>query len=374
MAVITNNDLTNATDGDSGTGIFDQIMRTVELHLKEEYDEGRITADSYSNVYLNSLQSSMQQAVAFLLGRVEAEAKSNLISNQSLESKSNLNLLKAQLEKNWGYSVTFSSDGSLNLGSSTGTGMVDEQITEIKEKIDLLQSQDVLINEQIDTAISETAKNYEQIKASQDKTTRDNILNNITVSKITEEIDLLQSQDLEQIAATSRMNQESTVKVNDLNHSIAIKKQQEWELMEKNGGMSITYTYYANGVGGATATTTNLGSVVGPVVSTTFDTNGTSASIVGLDKEILERKDELITAQTLGFKTDAKNKLLKVMHEGYAVNLSIAGRGDVPEANQDAAIDQLAQDILNDLAGGSATVRIQNPDETPTGETTPPIL
>jgi len=42
------------------------------------------------------------------------------------------------------------------------------------------------------------------------------------------------------------------------------------------------------------------------------------------------------------------------MHDGYAVNLSIAGVGNVPEANQDAAIDDLVQELLVDI--GSTVV------------------
>jgi len=75
------------------------------------------------------------------------------------------------------------------------------------------------------------------------------------------------------------------------------------------------------------------------------------------DKEavLLIAKEELVQAQTLGFASDTKQKILKQMHDGYAVNLSIAGIGNVPEADQDAAIDDLTQELLTDV-GSSVTI------------------
>lgn len=64
---------------------------------------------------------------------------------------------------------------------------------------------------------------------------------------------------------------------------------------------------------------------------------------------ILGAKHDLITAQTLGFKNDTKQKILKLMLDGYAVNLSIAGSANAPETTKDGSVDQLSQDILDSL-------------------------
>ena len=80
-------------------------------------------------------------------------------------------------------------------------------------------------------------------------------------------------------------------------------------------------------------------------------------------------KESLINAQTLGFASDTKQKILKQMLDGFAAVLSIAGTGNVPETNQDAAIDQLAQEMLDDLGSG---VTIQSVAQVPdTGGTAP---
>lgn len=289
MAEILTTDLTNKTTGEDGTGVFDLLMKTAELNLQDQFENGRITGAEFSTIYLGAMQASMQQAIAFILGKQTADKQAELLV---------------------------------------------EQINEVNEKTDLV--------------IAQTAAVYESIKSSQDKTLRENLLNNTTVAKILEETDLLQSKDLEEIANTIRQDIESEVKVTDLNYSIAVKAQQELTLKDKNGLVIVTYTYYLNGESGTTGETTVLSNVVGPVISTTI-TDGNGVSIVAYDKEILQSKDLLIEAQTLGFASDTKQKILKQMHDGYAVNLSIAGVGNVPEANQDKAIDELVQELLIDV-------------------------
>jgi len=309
MAEITVNELTDKTTTDEGTGIFDVLMNTTELHLKDQYDEGRITGEEFATVYLGALQSVLAQSVKFTLDKQAADKQAELI---------------------------------------------DAQINETNEKIDLI--------------IAQTAAAYESIKASQDKTIRENILNNATVEKITEETLLLHAKYLEELAGTIRKDAESEVQIIDTNYSIAIKAQQILSLEEKNGLVITTYTYYVDGISGTTTTTTDLDNVLGPVLSTAIN-SGTGISVTELDKQILKAKDELIAAQTIGFKSDTKQKVLKQMHDGFAVVLSIAGTGNVPEANQDAAIDQLAQEILTDIG---STVVIQSITQVPdTGSTAP---
>ena len=67
---------------------------------------------------------------------------------------------------------------------------------------------------------------------------------------------------------------------------------------------------------------------------------------------ILGAKQDLIAAQTLGFASDTKQKVLKQMLEGYAVTLSIAGSATAPDATKEPQIDALVDEILTDV--GSA--------------------
>jgi hypothetical protein len=79
-----------------------------------------------------------------------------------------------------------------------------------------------------------------------------------------------------------------------------------------------------------------------------------------------QEKQELVQAQSNGFKHDAKQKLLKLMADMYSINLSIAGDANVPESGQDAAIDQMVQEIMKDL--DSAVIVQSNPQVPDAGE------
>lgn len=303
MAEILITDIvTKAAAGTPGTGIFDLLMENINLYLQQEYNSGRITGAEYATVYLGALDSVLNQAVAFGLTRQEADKKAELLNVQISEA-----------------------------------------------------------NERIEEVTSRTAKNYEDIKASQEKTLRENLLNNSVITKITEETDLIIAQEAEVLSKTARESLESENRIASLNHDISIKAEQNFKLNEQNGIPTINYKYYVNGTDGATTTTTNLSNVVGPVLGTSM-VAGAGESIVSLEKEILKSKDLLVEAQTLGFKSDTKQKVLKLMTDGYAVNLSVSGTANVPEAVQDASIDQLVQEILDDVG---TTVTIQSITQVP---------
>lgn len=70
---ITTDQLTEATL--NGGGIFDVLMDAVEVHLESEFQKGRIRGTDYSQVYLGSMQSVLQQGITFLLqkGIVDAD-------------------------------------------------------------------------------------------------------------------------------------------------------------------------------------------------------------------------------------------------------------------------------------------------------------
>ena len=92
------------------------------------------------------------------------------------------------------------------------------------------------------------------------------------------------------------------------------------------------------------------------------------AGTIRKDAESAE-KVLLLEAQTLGFKSDTKQKILKLMLDGYAVNLSIAGSANVPETVLDGSIDQLSQEILTE---NGSSVTIQSTPETAEDETATP--
>lgn len=67
---------TEVTTGDtSGTGVFDQLMRSIKAHITQEYEAGRITGKDYATVYLGGMQSAIKEAVTFVLSEKAQEAE-----------------------------------------------------------------------------------------------------------------------------------------------------------------------------------------------------------------------------------------------------------------------------------------------------------
>lgn len=77
---------------------------------------------------------------------------------------------------------------------------------------------------------------------------------------------------------------------------------------------------------------------------------------------LLQAKSDLIAAQTLGFASDTKQKILKQLFDGYAVTLSIAGTATVPDAATEPAIDALVHEILGDVGSTALDNTAATPD------------
>lgn len=56
----------------NGTGSFDVIMASIKNHLKEEYEDGRITGADYANAYISLTNSALQTSLQFLLNKDKA--------------------------------------------------------------------------------------------------------------------------------------------------------------------------------------------------------------------------------------------------------------------------------------------------------------
>jgi len=80
----------------NGSGVFDEIMSTIQVRLDREYSLNRIKGTDYSKVYLGSLEASMQQSIAFLLGKDKAYIEALLIEAQ--RDKVEAEILKIEAE------------------------------------------------------------------------------------------------------------------------------------------------------------------------------------------------------------------------------------------------------------------------------------
>ena len=81
---LTQNVVTSADNIVTGTGIFDDMMTTVNAHLSAQFNLGRITGTDYATVYLTAIQATVQQAVAFTIGAQKGNAEEALLSQKGV--------------------------------------------------------------------------------------------------------------------------------------------------------------------------------------------------------------------------------------------------------------------------------------------------
>jgi len=88
---VSNTDLTQAsavtTSADfvvTGTGVFDDLMETVNVHLEAQFQLGRLSGADYANVYLGAMQSVIQNSVSFTLGVAKTNAEVAVLNQKEV--------------------------------------------------------------------------------------------------------------------------------------------------------------------------------------------------------------------------------------------------------------------------------------------------
>jgi len=281
MADIELSNLTDSTNADNGTGVFDKLIQSVEHHIESQYKAGRITGNDYSSVYLGSMQSVLSESVKFLLSEQQVEKEVDLLSEQILSEQ----------KKN------------------EAGGLIDLEKKKNQEQIDLI--------------IAQTASQYEGIDASRKDTNRKNLLNSKQVIKIGKESELLTTQNSELLLSGVVER--------------ALKDAQR--IATASGGID------------------NTNKVNADVAYTNAREVEQIAATVRMDLESA-KKVLLIEAQTLGFKVDGKQKLLKQMFEGFAIETTTNGAvtAPAPSLNSSASLEMVANSIFDDLAPTAGTI------------------
>lgn len=100
---LTEEDLTSRTV--DGGGMFDALMQSLGAHIREEYQQGRITGKEYAQAYLSMTQTALSVATQYLLGRDQAywgaqaaQKQAQAAEAQVVQSRVNAEISKAQLQ------------------------------------------------------------------------------------------------------------------------------------------------------------------------------------------------------------------------------------------------------------------------------------
>lgn len=155
-------DVRTLTTGEkAGSGIFDELMRTVHDHLANEYQAQRITGSNYADVYLGNMQSVLQVAAQYALTSQLNNKQLAILDeqiNQSQQQTELLTLQKAQLQLAID-TAQYQLDNLLpaQLAQLTAqtqqvqeqTNLILNQSTQITAQTSLVGKQEDLVDEQI---------------------------------------------------------------------------------------------------------------------------------------------------------------------------------------------------------------------------------
>lgn len=93
-------DISDITTGSiDGTGAFDVLMRTVGLHLTNEYAQGRITGDRYAQSYTEAMIATLDQATRFVVSSAQTSANDALIQAQIDKIYKEIEVMGVQMDQ-----------------------------------------------------------------------------------------------------------------------------------------------------------------------------------------------------------------------------------------------------------------------------------
>lgn len=89
-----------------GEGVFDKLMKAVDIHVQREYKNNRITGDQYAEVYTAVVTAVLGQATSFLLQKdqakwnaIQAQMQARIVEIQATEALIGLEKTKVETQK-----------------------------------------------------------------------------------------------------------------------------------------------------------------------------------------------------------------------------------------------------------------------------------
>lgn len=299
-------DLTNSTKVADGNGVYDLLSLAVVRQIEDQYQAGRLSGTDFASVFLGSIQSVLAESVRFVLSEKSSSEQAALLAEQ----------VKSEIKNN------------------EPDGVIDKQKLKIIEDID----------------------------SSQKENTRRNLLNAVEIAHREKETILVTAQEYElglngvaernlSVAKKSSIESGALDSTNKTNADISLIGIQKTKVAaEKTLVDSQNAEIGPNGLSQREVNTSNVAKLASEKILLDSRNAGTLAETIRSDAESAERV-LLMRAQTIGFKTDAKQKLMRQLYEGYAVNVTTAGEvTQSPNGSTAAALDSIANDILDDLS------------------------
>lgn len=152
-------DVCEITTGDvDGTGIFDSLMRSVNSHLTEQFEKGRITGSDFASVYTAAINATLEQAIKLAsekqLMPYEIMAKEREILKQDYELNELLPKQNLKLEKE-----NLLLDSQLNVVNYELTNKLPAEVANITYTGENLQMQKALATYELNTKLPAEVSN-----------------------------------------------------------------------------------------------------------------------------------------------------------------------------------------------------------------------
>lgn len=132
-----------------GTGMFDVLMTAMKAHLKEEFENNRITGAEYTKAYMAMMQYSLQFAVQYLLGKDNAYYQALGTQAQAITAQIGAHTAKVQL-------AIAQAQAHQNKAQYAGTviqlGATDKQVGLVEAQTGTQVQQKELLKEQTEQA------------------------------------------------------------------------------------------------------------------------------------------------------------------------------------------------------------------------------
>lgn len=141
-----------------GTGVLDQMLATMRVHLTEQFDKERIQGTEYAEVYLGAFQSTLAAAIQFLLARRKLGLDLKLQEAQISLTTAQEDQIRAEMQK-IPYEIQ-ALQKQLELADKQ-IAQADKQLELTEAQIQVQLKQLDLMAEQLEQAKAQTAY-YEQ--------------------------------------------------------------------------------------------------------------------------------------------------------------------------------------------------------------------
>lgn len=141
-----------------GTGVLDQMLATMRVHLAEQFDKERIQGTEYAEVYLGAFQSTLAAAIQFLLARRKLGLDLKLQEAQISLTAAQEEQIRAEMQKVPLEMAQITAQTNLVIKQ---TELADKQLTQADKQLELLDAQVRVQLKQLDLM----AEQLEQAKA-----------------------------------------------------------------------------------------------------------------------------------------------------------------------------------------------------------------